>query len=199
MRVVVRDRGDAVTPVFDLDPKLPPPARNRMDTSFDPECFAAFVRASATMCCAVSSTAVGTSSMSPSIATRRREPPAFDELGDERGERLFPARTTLVELEEHLADLGEVVADRVLDLPQPAIAPAGSVSIRCRRVWISSTAHVTDWVRPSCTRMAQRVRSSSISDSTVVAALLTHRLRRVRLFAGQAHVVARPFGRGRWF
>ena len=56
--------------------------------------------------------------MSPSIGDPCREPPAFDELGDERGEGLFPTRPPSCELEEHLADLGEVVADRVFDLAQ---------------------------------------------------------------------------------
>ena len=135
------------------------------------------------------STAVGTSSTSPSIVDPGRAAASVRAARRRSGERRFAARASLVQLEQHLAD-PRCRSWRIASSTSrnAATAPAGSATMRCRSVWSSSTAHVTVWVSPSWMRIAQRVRSSSTAIPPWWQRLRTHRLRRVRLFAGCAHV-----------
>ena len=92
------------------------------------------------------------------------------------------ADAPFVELEEHLADLGEVVADRVFDLTQRVDGAVG--------VGLDAVPEGLDLQHRAGDRLGQPIvhvhgpagALTSISDSTVVGNAVTHRLRRVRLF-----------------
>ena len=94
------------------------PAMMRTDTSGAPECFAALARASATIAFAVSRVTSGIRSTSPSIETRADRCQRSTRSLTNVASGGLAVRCSAVELEQDLADLLQVVPDRILDLFQ---------------------------------------------------------------------------------